>query len=421
MAASPVTSGAPPGIALPIRNALSLARVESAIARSGAGIGIVFFLQSLPALLGQLTATEPIWTWVSVGLIVGALLFAVVASLIRRFVRAASITFAVVFLVVLATWPFAVLQPSADSPWLYYLVTIATAMAAIGLRPRWAAVYLVVTPTVYAVIRLAPVGGGLTVFRVTLDSIYSVVLGGAILVILTMLRTAAIAVDRAQATALEGYSHAVRAHAMEAERVRVDAIVHDSVLTTLLYAARADTPEAQQMAVVMASNAIGHLREAALAVPDDGSAVRVSTVANRTRDAIEELQGSFDITAGRLGTRSMPVVAAEAIQSAALQAAFNSLSHAGDGAHRSVRLDAFGSGLQIVISDDGRGFDLESVPEERLGVRVSIIERLANVGGAAEVESAPGAGTVVTIRWPSEAGGPRSPIAVSDVESAAAS
>jgi hypothetical protein len=85
---------------------------------------------------------------------------------------------------------------------------------------------------VYAVIRLTPAGGGLTPLKVSLDSIYAVILGGAILIITTMLRAAATSVDQAQATALEGYAHAVRAHAMEAERVRVDAIVHDSVLTT---------------------------------------------------------------------------------------------------------------------------------------------------------------------------------------------
>ncbi|MES1212591.1 MAG: hypothetical protein ABUT11_03485 [Leifsonia sp.] len=39
---------------------------------------------------------------------------------------------------------------------------------------------------------------------------------------------------------------------------------------------------------------------------------------------------------------------------------------------------------------------------ERLGVRVSIIELVANLGGDAKVESAPGSGTTVVIRWPSD-------------------
>jgi signal transduction histidine kinase len=402
MAANAAANAVPPGAPPSISNALSLARVESAIARSGAGIGIVFFLQSLPALLGQLTETDVRWSWTAIGVIVVALLFAVFASLLRRLVRIANLTFAAVFLVVLISWPFAVIHPSTDSPWLYYLITIATAMAAIGTRPRWAGAYLIVTPTLYAVIRLMPAGGALQPFRVILDSTYAIVLGGAILVILTMLRTAATAVDHAQATALSGYAHAVRAHAMEAERVRVDAIVHDSVLTTLLYAARADTPEAQHQALTMASNAIGHLRDAALAMPNDDSTVRISTIARRTREEIEQLNGQFDVTTARLGTQSIPAAAAEAIQSATMQAAVNSLNHAGEGAHRSMHFSADG-GVRVVVRDDGRGFDMQSVPAERLGVRVSIIERMANVGGRAEVVSEPGAGTVVTIRWPARA------------------
>ena len=402
MAASAVVSAVPPGVALPIRNALSLARVESAIARSGAGIGIVFFLQSLPTLLGEHGATFPIWSIGAVVAIVGALLFTVVAAVMRRLVRVAMVTFAIVFLVVLVSWPFAVLHPSTASPWLYYLITIATAMAAIGLSVPWAASYLILIPLVYAVIRLTPPGGELSPLKVSLDSLYAVILGGAILIITTMLRAAATSVDEAQATALAGYAHAVRAHAMEAERVRVDAIVHDSVLTTLLYAARADTPEAQRLAATMASNAIGHLRDAALVSPDDGSTVRVSSLAQSLRDAIEQLEGGFEITASRLGTRSIPTAVAEGLQSAALQAAVNSVNHAGEGATRTVRITSSEGGVQITVADDGRGFDPAQVPSERLGVRVSIIELIANLGGKAEVESAPGAGTTVVIRWPSD-------------------
>jgi hypothetical protein len=40
------------------------------------------------------------------------------------------------------------------------------------------------------------------------------------------------------------------------------------------------------------------------------------------------------------------------------------------------------------------------VPTERLGVRVSILERVASAGGRAEIDSAPGTGTVVRLRWP---------------------
>jgi len=401
MAANAAANAVPPGAPLQLRNALSLARVESALARTGSVIGVVFFLQSLPTLLGEKETTLPLWSTSAAIAIVGSLLFAVAAGIARRLVRLANVTFAVAFLLVLVTWPFAVVHPSAESPWLYYLITIATAMAAIGLPVPWAAGYLILVPMLYAVIRLTPPGGGLTPLKASLDSIYSVILGGAILVITTMLRAAATSVDQAQATALEGYAHAVRAHATEAERVRVDAIVHDSVLTTLLYAARADTPEAQRLAATMASNAIGHLRDAALVSPDDGSTVRITILAQSVRDAIEQLEGGFEITVSRLGTASIPTTVAEAVQSASLQAAVNSVNHAGEGATRTVRITSIEGGVQVTVADDGRGFDPAQVPSERLGVRVSIIELIANLGGDAQVDSAPGKGTTVMIRWPS--------------------
>lgn len=401
MAADAAANAAPPGAPVPLRNALSLARVDSAIARSGAGIGVVFFLQSLPTLLGEHGATLPTWSIAATVAIVGSLLFVVVAALARRLVRIANVTFAVAFLVVLISWPFAVVHPSTGSPWLYYLITIATAMAAIGLSVPWAAAYLILVPLLYAVIRLTPDGGGLSPLKASLDSIYAVILGGAILVITTMLRAAATSVDQAQATALEGYAHAVRAHATEAERVRVDAIVHDSVLTTLLYAARADTPEAQRLAATMAANAIGHLRDAALVSPDGGSTMTITALAQSIRGAIEQLEGGFEISESRLGTGSIPTTVAEAVQSASLQAAVNSVNHAGQGARRTVRITSIDGGVQVTVADDGRGFDPTQVPSERLGVRVSIIELITNLGGDARVDSAPGRGATVVIRWPS--------------------
>jgi signal transduction histidine kinase len=52
-----------------------------------------------------------------------------------------------------------------------------------------------------------------------------------------------------------------------------------------------------------------------------------------------------------------------------------------------------------VISDDGRGFDADAVPADRLGLRVSIRERVDAVGGSASVRSTPGGGTVVVLEW----------------------
>jgi signal transduction histidine kinase len=399
-----------PGIAPPrgrqVRNPLSLRRVETAVSRSAAGFGIAFLLQTTPTVLGQLPTTHQLWNILILGAILASLLFTVVASVTRRFVRIASTAFAGVYLAGLVTWPFAVLDPSSipvDSFWLYGIMTVATSMAAIGLEVRWASLYLVVIPLIYAFVRLTPAGGDVGPSRAALDSVFALILGGVITIIFTMLRTAASNVDRAQQTALERYSHAVRQHAIEAERVQVDAIVHDSVLTTLLSAARAYTPEAKELAATMAGNAIGHLREAVAVSPDSDAVVPAGVLASRISEAATTMSQPFDVRTVRLGRVSLPIPVAEALYSAAVQGMVNSLQHAGPGVARWVEVRGLGAGaIEVEVVDEGRGFDPLAVPTERLGVRVSIQERMWSAGGHADIRSAPGEGTTVRLNWPDE-------------------
>ena len=194
-------------------------------------------------------------------------------------------------------------------------------------------------------------------------------------------------------------------HATEVERVKVDSIVHDSVLTTLLSAARATTPESKALASRMAGKAIGHLREAAMAGPGEQSTVAIATVAYEVATAALSIGVPFELRIADLPALTMPVGAAEALQSAATQAMYNSAQHAGETRSRWVNIRTQNSGgLVIEVGDTGAGFVLSEVPVERLGLRVSILERLHSAGGSAEIDAQPDEGTVVTIRWPSSDG-----------------
>ncbi|MBD0293316.1 MAG: hypothetical protein ICV70_07055 [Jiangellaceae bacterium] len=53
----------------------------------------------------------------------------------------------------------------------------------------------------------------------------------------------------------------------------------------------------------------------------------------------------------------------------------------------------------VEVVDAGRGFDPESVPASRRGIRESIVGRMTAIGGMATVVSAPGHGTRVQLRW----------------------
>ena len=53
--------------------------------------------------------------------------------------------------------------------------------------------------------------------------------------------------------------------------------------------------------------------------------------------------------------------------------------------------------VEAYVRDRGRGFDLEAVEPGRLGVRESIVGRMARHGGRAEVHSTVGEGTEVAL------------------------
>jgi signal transduction histidine kinase len=387
------------------RNPISRALFEKVLGRVIALAGVIFGVQALPTTLAQIGVMQVAWAWV-IGLgMLGAVVAVGVASVLVRGVETACAVLAVSYLVALITWPVAVVDPEqvlVGVPWLWYLCTVATAAAAYAFSAWIAIGYSVAVPLVYGLIRLTPSGGGESVTRATLDSTYAILLGGAVLVLVLILRQASAAVDAAQATAVARYSGAIREHATELERVQVDAIVHDSVLTTFIQAARAYTPEERVLATTMARNAMAHLTSAAATTPFDESSTSLGSLRERLVDAVRATGSDVELRADESDDRVVPTTAAEALVSAAAQALVNSAQHAGPGpVRRWVALERTGdAGVLVEVGDDGAGFDVASVPEERLGVRVSIVERVANAGGRACIDSRPGQGTVVRVMWP---------------------
>ena len=153
----------------------------------------------------------------------------------------------------------------------------------------------------------------------------------------------------------------------------------------------------------MAQRAIGHLKDAASTSPDDESWVPLSQLADRIIGMAKTLSAPFELRIQPPSNDAIPVQAAEAVYSAAVQAMVNSLQHAGSDASIlrwvAIRGTGFG-GIRVQIGDTGSGFLLGDVPVERLGLRVSILERVASAGGRVEIDSNPGEGTVIDIELP---------------------
>jgi signal transduction histidine kinase len=405
----------PLGALRPPRNPISRALLDKVLGRIIAAAGLVFGLQALPGMIGQVDSMQLAWAWVIGLAMFGGFFALVVASLVQRGVTTVEAFVAIAYLIALVTWPLAVDDPSevqSSVPWLWYLCTVATASAASAFSTWIATGYLFVAPAVYGFIRLTPSGGAVSPQRATLDSVYAILLGGAVLILVVILRQAAANVDQAQATAVARYSEAIREHATELERVQVDAIVHDSVLTTFIQAARAWSPDERELSTNMARNAMSHLSAAASTTPFDESDTTITGMVDRIEAAVADLGVAVELRRGPIEGEGIPSTAAEALYSAAVQALVNSSQHAGDGpgVERWVHVTRDPAGLTTVeVGDTGKGFEPATVPTERLGVRVSIHERLNNAGGLAAIESAPGHGTLVRLRWPVDAllgGGP---------------
>ncbi len=111
----------------------------------------------------------------------------------------------------------------------------------------------------------------------------------------------------------------------------------------------------------------------------------------------------------------VPVPVAVAMTHAVREALANVASHAGTGEAWAEVCPAAG-GIRVTVRDAGAGFDPEHIDPARLGLRRSIIERMADWGGRALITSSPGAGTEVTLYWaPSPAASQPGPGSAADL------
>jgi signal transduction histidine kinase len=81
---------------------------------------------------------------------------------------------------------------------------------------------------------------------------------------------------------------------------------------------------------------------------------------------------------------------------AAREAMVNAARHSGAD-QVDVYAECTPTGTEVFVRDRGRGFDVDDVPEDRLGVRNSIVDRMRRHGGTAEVRSVAGEGTEVRL------------------------
>lgn len=108
---------------------------------------------------------------------------------------------------------------------------------------------------------------------------------------------------------------------------------------------------------------------------------------------------TIHVTGSGTGVYRLAPQVATALTGAMRTSFENVLRHAGVGMAE-LELVYGQDAMTVMITDQGSGFDVDTVPADRLGLRGSLIERLESVGGSAKVWSSPGHGTSVLMSIP---------------------
>lgn len=176
------------------------------------------------------------------------------------------------------------------------------------------------------------------------------------------------------------------------ERAEVAAHLHDSVLQTLALIQRSDDP--QRMAI-LARHQESELRDWLYGTAPRDGADLVSTALRLAAARVEE---DFQIPVDVVTVGDYPVEdRTKALVAAATEAMVNAAKHAGVD-RMSLFLEVEDKSLDVIVTDQGTGFEPDAVPADRKGISESIRSRVERVGGKAEIESELGEGTEVILR-----------------------
>lgn len=119
-------------------------------------------------------------------------------------------------------------------------------------------------------------------------------------------------------------------------------------------------------------------------------------------DIIREFQWcglSVDVGGNAYLIDSLEHEGREALLGAVRAALDNVFEHSGRSTAE-VFIDNDVDRLTVMVVDDGQGFDLAAVAEDRLGLRMAIMRRIEDQGGTVTVWSSPGAGASVVMSLP---------------------
>ncbi|WP_107656532.1 sensor histidine kinase [Nocardia suismassiliense] len=366
--------------------------------------GIFYAALTMPTALAQSALAAPWWTPFALTAIYLPTVGIVVAAARWRFdlVRYAVLTFALGYLLAAIAWLVVradALVPAEKSLWITWI----PGLPALALCIFWRLMpfgYLAVAATlaqIAAAYARGPDAGNPIVPEMLFAVAYSALPCAACVVLVRVGRT------------LDRTSHAVRAKATATaaaearrfERRRFDALAHDWVIATLLEASRAPNSTVLTHHADMTLRDLERLRTGR----PEPDTVDLDQVVAGIRATAAEVDDSVRLHADRpaSGTLAVPSDVATALAAAVGEALRNWQRHAGSRTHAAdcaVRVTADATSVRVDVMDDGVGFDPATVPPDRIGLRASITDRLAELpGGWSAIDAAPGRGCHVSAGW----------------------
>lgn len=385
------------------------ARLERLLYSSVGAAAVVYTAVLFPGAGGIGRQMPQLATWYALTLVAVAIVLPAALGVLtwlvpRPVMRRIAVTTALVFLVGMAFFPLGLRGETLEenaTPWYQGIHALHGMILATAWQSKSIWLYGigqgVVIGTVQAVVREDAAKASL------LDGVGSFVF----IVILMAAATGVIgAADRLDFASRQARSQAARTAASrtrEREETRINAMVHDDIMSVLLTAARDNPPPSLSDQARVAINAIEQLETR-------DATSREYTVAEVVRTLVEivgHIAPATDVSISTEAELAIPAEAVTALNDALAEALRNSVRHAGadsDDVPRAVEIVANSRGLTVAVRDRGRGFNTRAVASRRLGIRLSIIERMALVaGGHADVHSRPGLGTDVILRWQRDA------------------
>jgi signal transduction histidine kinase len=331
---------------------------------------------------------------VGAALLLGALAFRVSVPTLQVL----SATSAVTAVVAQITEPLVVLDwPNPEqAAWVQQIMALGAIASAVAWRLPASVLVTALIGAFTAVDRIALDGMDDLVLGLQ-DGLYVLFFSTTFLTVGARLFEGARRADEAQAEAVRTTAEAAASAAREREVARVNALVHDRVLATLLTAARED-PDTAALVRSDAARALAELR-AQLGPEPAGGPLGGEALVFALQGATTELDPEATFAYDLRSDRPVPGDVVDALAAGLEEALRNAARHAA-AENRTVHVGVSDELVRVDVLDDGVGFEPGAVPPDRLGIGRSILGRMRAVpGGGAEVVSAVGTGTRITLSY----------------------